>query len=501
MRRIRLPRGEWCYDPDARLGPEGGFGIVFAGEGQGYGPLAVKRLKLEVSGAAHRELDIAKELSNRKLTHVMPVLDAGQDAESEAYFVVMPRAEKSLEDELRTGKVWEAAQAAAILLEIAEGLSEIPDIVHRDLKPANVLYHEGRWKIADFGIARFVEKATSTRTLKECLSPAFAAPEQWRLERASVATDIYALGCIGYALLTGRPPFPGPRTENFQDQHLNQEPPRIEKHDPKVRSLSYTMLRKALQARPSLDRVTNFLRQAAQATHEPQAEGGLAALANAGAFLAEREAEVEARSQSEREKREARARLAHDAFQILQEVIERMCRKILDSVPVARKWGEERIHLGTAHKERIELGTAHLDVTFMSAGHALPCGAFSQSGWDVVAGATIGVHQSSPAYLWDASLWFTNLGRGDNYRWYEVSYFFNPLFVKPCPANEPFALSETHLREAGEAASRVTGPFEIAFGPKPIDGEDSEDFLYRWAGLLAKASTGELSRPRSLPLR
>jgi serine/threonine-protein kinase len=482
------------------LGSEGGFGIVFVGERQGYGPLAVKRLKLEVSEAAHRELDIAKELSKRKLAHVMAVLDAGQDAESEAYFVVMPRAQKSLQDELGSGKVWEAAQAAVILLEIAQGLSEIPDIVHRDLKPANVLYHEGKWKIADFGIARFVEEATSTRTLRECLSPPYAAPEQWRLERAGAATDIYALGCIGYALLTGHPPFPGPRTEDFQDQHLNREPPRMEKQDPKLRSFLHMMLRKSPQARPRLDRVTDFLGRAVQATHELQPEAGLAALATAGALLSEREAKEEARSQLEKEKREARARLASDAFEILREIIERMCQKILDSVPAAKLL--DRVRSGMMKdKACIGLGTALLEVTLMSPGFALPGGAFSQSGWDVVAGATVGARQSDPKYLWDASLWFTNLGHGDNYRWYEVSYFVNPLSGRVNPGNEPFALLETHLREADEAASPVMGLFQIAFGPEPIDGEHSVHFTDRWAGLLAKAAKGELGRPRSLPLR
>jgi len=46
------------------------------------------------------------------------------------------------------------------------------DLVHRDLKPSNILYHEGVWKLADFGIARFVEESTSANTLKKCLTPA-----------------------------------------------------------------------------------------------------------------------------------------------------------------------------------------------------------------------------------------------------------------------------------------------------------------------------------------
>jgi len=74
-----------------------------------------------------------------------------------------------------------------------------------DLKPDNILYHDGKWKIADFGIARFVEEATASNTLKEFLSPWYAAPEQWRLERATHGTDVYALGCIAFCLLTGKP--------------------------------------------------------------------------------------------------------------------------------------------------------------------------------------------------------------------------------------------------------------------------------------------------------
>ena len=87
---IKLPHGEWQYDPNSPLGPAGGFGEVFAGTADGFGPLAVKRIKLSVQDTAHRELRIAEELAGRQLLHVMAVLDSGQDAESDLYFVVMP---------------------------------------------------------------------------------------------------------------------------------------------------------------------------------------------------------------------------------------------------------------------------------------------------------------------------------------------------------------------------------------------------------------------------
>ncbi|MEE9354409.1 MAG: protein kinase, partial [Methylococcaceae bacterium] len=130
----------------------------------------------------------------------------------------MPCAEQSLEQKLIKDGAIGDIEAVSILHEIALGLLEVKDLVHRDLKPGNILYFDSAWRVADFGIARFIEESTSARTLKECLSPPFAAPEQWRLERTTNATDVYALGCIGYALLTGNQPFSGPAREDYQDQ-------------------------------------------------------------------------------------------------------------------------------------------------------------------------------------------------------------------------------------------------------------------------------------------
>ena len=219
----------------------------------------MKKLQIEAARAAHRELRIAEDLAARKLEHVVPVFDAGRDAESDSYFVVMPRAEKSLKDAIQQDGVFTDAEASQVLLEIAEGLSEVSDMVHRDLKPGNVLRHEGRWKTADFGIARFVEESTSEHTLKDFLTAAYAAPEQWRGERATNATDVYALGCIGYTLLTGSPPFAGPIQEDFMDQHLHQSPPPLVGHSARLRSLLLMMLRKPPEARPSVERVRHLL--------------------------------------------------------------------------------------------------------------------------------------------------------------------------------------------------------------------------------------------------
>ena len=252
MEKIVLPGSQWLYDPSKPLGRPGGFGAVFEGTSETYGRIAVKRLHITSSDAAHREMRIATDLAARTLTHVIPVFDAGEDADSGQYFVVMPRAERSLQTDIQQG-TFSDFETARVLLNVVDGLLEVNDIVHRDLKPPNILLHEGVWKVADFGIARFVEDATSLRTLKDCLSPPYAAPEQFQLIHALSPTDVYSLGCIGYALLTGEPPFAGPDNPDYCDQHLHADPPALPKRSaPRLKTLLSMMLRKPMATRPNL---------------------------------------------------------------------------------------------------------------------------------------------------------------------------------------------------------------------------------------------------------
>jgi serine/threonine-protein kinase len=86
-------------------------------------------------------------------------------------------------------------------------------IVHRDLKPSNILVGaDGRPRLLDFGISKLIEPdgreaATLTRAGTWALTPAYASPEQFRGERSTPASDVYALGVLLYELLAGRRPF------------------------------------------------------------------------------------------------------------------------------------------------------------------------------------------------------------------------------------------------------------------------------------------------------
>ncbi|URM92769.1 protein kinase [Streptomyces sp. MRC013] len=122
---------------------------------------------------------------------------------------------------------------AAIGAQVAAGLTaaHTAGVVHRDLKPANVmLTGDGTVKILDFGMGSIVDDPDQTRLTSTGVSVGTArymAPEQFRAERVSASADLYALGCILYELLIGRPPFSARTPYELSRQHQHERPPRL----------------------------------------------------------------------------------------------------------------------------------------------------------------------------------------------------------------------------------------------------------------------------------
>jgi eukaryotic-like serine/threonine-protein kinase len=165
----------------------------------------------------------------------------------------MAKADKSLHDLMQSSGPLPEADALEILSIIASGLAEMEDIIHRDLKPANVLLHNGIWKLADFGLARFIEVLTSSNTMNRFVTAPYAAPEQWRQERATRSTDIYALGCVAYTIINGYPFFLGP---DYSHQHQFDRPPKL-RASVKLRHLVLSCLSKSPLVLPSTESFTN----------------------------------------------------------------------------------------------------------------------------------------------------------------------------------------------------------------------------------------------------
>jgi serine/threonine-protein kinase len=187
---------------------------------------------------------------------VVAVYDSGAD-EATRFIVMECVSGQDLAAVLRDQAPLEPARAVSIAERVADALAaaHAAGIVHRDVKPANVmLAADGSVKVLDFGIARALDGATLTHGASVLGSAAYMAPEQALGERADERSDIYSLGCLLYAMLTGRPPFTGEAGAAVLHQHVNAEPRPPSEIDPRVSpaldALVIAMLAKAPDARP-----------------------------------------------------------------------------------------------------------------------------------------------------------------------------------------------------------------------------------------------------------
>ncbi len=128
-------------------------------------------------------------------------------------------------------------------------------IIHRDLKPANLfLTTSGELKLGDFGIARDTNSADITADGLTVGTYAYMSPEQIAGDQVSGKTDLYALGCLLFEMLTGRPPYQGDNFAQIFDQHLKNAPPRVQDFEPdcptELDSLVSQLLSKSPDERP-----------------------------------------------------------------------------------------------------------------------------------------------------------------------------------------------------------------------------------------------------------
>jgi Protein kinase domain len=216
---------------DGVLG-RGGMGVVYRATDLRLGrPVALKLIASDrASDPELRERFEREARLTAAIDHpnVVPVYAAGEERGS-LYLVVRYVPGTDLHALLaREGRL-EPARAAAIVAQVADGLdaAHAAGLVHRDVKPANVLIAGGHVYLSDFGITRV--QGTDTRLTESGTwmgTVDFMAPEHLRGERTDAHSDVYALGCVLYAALTGEPPFRRDTVPATILAHLNDRAPR-----------------------------------------------------------------------------------------------------------------------------------------------------------------------------------------------------------------------------------------------------------------------------------
>ncbi len=194
----------------------GGMGVVYLAEradGQFEQRVALKLLKrgMDSEDLLRRFLQERQILAWLRHPNIAALLDGGLTDDGAPYFVMelaqgRPITRHCIERTLGVN------ERLRLFVDVCRGVQHAHRsfIVHRDLKPSNIVVTEAGVKLLDFGVAKLIgesESAAVTRTGLGMLTPQYAAPEQFRGEAVTTATDVYALGMVLYELLTDRLPY------------------------------------------------------------------------------------------------------------------------------------------------------------------------------------------------------------------------------------------------------------------------------------------------------
>lgn len=192
----------------------GGMGAVYIGETEQNERAAIKVLSPALSDEpGFRERFKGEVETLKRLLHpnIVQLFGFGEDDGHLFYSMELVEG-RSLQEELSAGRRFHWREAARIGIEVAKALKHAHDrgIVHRDLKPANLMIDShDHIKLTDFGIAKLYGGTNITSDGGVLGTADYMSPEQAEGKQVSSRCDLYSLGSVLYALLSGKPPFAG----------------------------------------------------------------------------------------------------------------------------------------------------------------------------------------------------------------------------------------------------------------------------------------------------
>jgi serine/threonine-protein kinase len=227
----------------------GGMGDVYLAEHRMLKrPCAIKLIHPDRAGDPHvlarfeREVQMTARLSH---WNTIEIFDYGRTDDGTFFYVMEYLPGLSLEELLARHGPLPAERVVHLLRQTCQGLREAHSIglIHRDIKPANVFAAQrgGLYdivKLLDFGLVKPVTEAPSARLTQDGSisgTPLFMSPEQARgLDNLDARSDIYSVGAVAYALLTGRPPFDGTNSMEVMIAHVRDEVVKPSEHQADV---------------------------------------------------------------------------------------------------------------------------------------------------------------------------------------------------------------------------------------------------------------------------
>jgi len=214
----------------------GGMGVIYRATELGLNrPVAVKLIAADrAADDSFRERFERESRLTAAIDHpnVIPIYGAGEDG-GRLYIVMRFVGGTDLQRLVAREGGLPPERAVAIVAQMAAALdaAHAAGLVHRDVKPANVLLAEGPGDehvyLSDFGITRVIDSQTQVTDSGEWVGTVdYMAPEHLQGEPTDARADVYALGCVLYAALTGKSPFPRGTVPATMLAHLNDSPPR-----------------------------------------------------------------------------------------------------------------------------------------------------------------------------------------------------------------------------------------------------------------------------------
>ena len=252
-----------AYVIERELGGGGMSRLFVATERSLNRQVVIKVLPPELSSAVsaarfRQEIELAAQLQH---PHIVPILTSG--ASNGLLYYIMPFVRgESVKQLLATSGKLPVREAVRILSEVATalGYAHRRGIVHRDIKPGNILMADGVAVLADFGIARAIFAARETGTKGDPAltatgtsvgTPAYMAPEQAFADGVNDGrADLYALGVVGYEMLTGQHPFSATSGEAMMRAHLAQPAPEVGQLRPETPPSVIAAIARTLEKEP-----------------------------------------------------------------------------------------------------------------------------------------------------------------------------------------------------------------------------------------------------------